>query len=513
MSAAIDEGAGHRRRRLRRAASGAARLLECRHEVAAGCRPGGSAGRLVAGGRGSATSSRCRSRSSTAESVARRCEWGPERSSTWPRWPPSREARLRSRRRPGTSTPAARRGSRRRRRAANRRALTRCCWSSRPARCTAPGRGGAAARDRRAHCRSVALRREQGGRRDRPRSRPGDAPACRVIVARPFPHTGPGQTPNFVLPAFAERLRAAQRSGGRTVPTGNLEPVRDFLDVRDVVAAYRLLLTRGVPGEAYNVAAGHGRPARGACSARLRGDDRRGGGAGPDPALIRGDRHPASGGRFDEAPARHGLGAGDLLRTDTSGTGRCPSGLTSRPSSSSAPARSSSGRAPSSTTPGTQAVRALKEEGYRVVLVNSNPATIMTDPELADRTYIEPVTPEWVAKVIERERPDALLPTMGGQTALNVAMALQQRRHAGEVRRRADRRQRARHPAGRGPAGVRRGDAADRARHAGGAHGAEPRGGARGGRAPPAIPRSSARRSPWAAPAAASPTTARSSRR
>ncbi|MGH7703523.1 MAG: carbamoyl-phosphate synthase large subunit, partial [Gemmatimonadales bacterium] len=75
---------------------------------------------------------------------------------------------------------------------------------------------------------------------------------------------------------------------------------------------------------------------------------------------------------------------------------------------------------------GTQAVRALKEEGYRVVLVNSNPATIMTDPELADRTYVEPVTPEWVAKVIERERPDALLPTMGGQTGLNVAMALAQ---------------------------------------------------------------------------------------
>jgi carbamoyl-phosphate synthase large subunit len=74
---------------------------------------------------------------------------------------------------------------------------------------------------------------------------------------------------------------------------------------------------------------------------------------------------------------------------------------------------------------GTQAVKALKEEGYRVILVNSNPATIMTDPELADRTYIEPVTAEWVAKVIERERPDALLPTMGGQTALNVAMALQ----------------------------------------------------------------------------------------
>ena len=73
---------------------------------------------------------------------------------------------------------------------------------------------------------------------------------------------------------------------------------------------------------------------------------------------------------------------------------------------------------------GTQAVRALKEEGYRVVLVNSNPATIMTDPDLADRTYIEPITAEWVERVIERERPDALLPTMGGQTALNVAMDL-----------------------------------------------------------------------------------------
>ena len=65
---------------------------------------------------------------------------------------------------------------------------------------------------------------------------------------------------------------------------------------------------------------------------------------------------------------------------------------------------------------GAQAVKALKEEGYEVVLINSNPATIMTDPGLADRTYIEPITPECVAKVIERERPDALLPTLGGQT-------------------------------------------------------------------------------------------------
>src|SRR5688572_11774455 len=73
---------------------------------------------------------------------------------------------------------------------------------------------------------------------------------------------------------------------------------------------------------------------------------------------------------------------------------------------------------------GTQAARALREEGYEVILVNSNPATIMTDPEVADRTYIEPVTPEFVELIIEKERPDALLPTMGGQTALNVAMAL-----------------------------------------------------------------------------------------
>lgn len=73
---------------------------------------------------------------------------------------------------------------------------------------------------------------------------------------------------------------------------------------------------------------------------------------------------------------------------------------------------------------GTQACKALREEGYEVVLVNSNPATIMTDPETADRTYIEPLTPELVAKVIEKERPDALLPTMGGQTALNLAVAL-----------------------------------------------------------------------------------------
>ncbi len=100
---------------------------------------------------------------------------------------------------------------------------------------------------------------------------------------------------------------------------------------------------------------------------------------------------------------------------------------------------------------GTQAVRALKEEGYRVVLVNSNPATIMTDPDLADRTYIEPLTTDWVERVIEREKPDALLPTMGGQTALNIAMDLDQGGGARETRCRVDRGERPVHSDGRGP--------------------------------------------------------------
>src|ERR687892_1487202 len=73
---------------------------------------------------------------------------------------------------------------------------------------------------------------------------------------------------------------------------------------------------------------------------------------------------------------------------------------------------------------GTQACKALREEGFVVVLVNSNPATIMTDPEFADRTYVEPLTPEVLAAIIEKERPDAVLPTVGGQTALNLAVAL-----------------------------------------------------------------------------------------
>ncbi|HEX8582361.1 MAG TPA: carbamoyl phosphate synthase large subunit, partial [Acidimicrobiales bacterium] len=76
---------------------------------------------------------------------------------------------------------------------------------------------------------------------------------------------------------------------------------------------------------------------------------------------------------------------------------------------------------------GTQACRVLRAEGYRVVLVNSNPATIMTDPDFADATYVEPLEADVVAAVIERERPDAVLPTLGGQTALNLAMALVER--------------------------------------------------------------------------------------
>ncbi len=76
---------------------------------------------------------------------------------------------------------------------------------------------------------------------------------------------------------------------------------------------------------------------------------------------------------------------------------------------------------------GTQAIRALKALGYRVILVNSNPATIMTDPEVADATYIEPLTPESVERILAKEKPDAILPTMGGQTALNLAMDLNAR--------------------------------------------------------------------------------------
>ena len=73
---------------------------------------------------------------------------------------------------------------------------------------------------------------------------------------------------------------------------------------------------------------------------------------------------------------------------------------------------------------GTQATRALKDEGYRVILINSNPATIMTDPDLADATYIEPITVDYITEIIKKEKPDAILPTVGGQTGLNLSMEL-----------------------------------------------------------------------------------------
>ena len=113
---------------------------------------------------------------------------------------------------------------------------------------------------------------------------------------------------------------------------------------------------------------------------------------------------------------------------------------------------------------GTQACKALREEGYQVVLVNSNPATIMTDPEFADATYIEPITPEVVEKIIEQEKPDALLPTLGGQTGLNTAMELWRSGVLAETRRRDDRRQGRSHREGRRPSEVQGVHAEDRPR-------------------------------------------------
>ena len=105
---------------------------------------------------------------------------------------------------------------------------------------------------------------------------------------------------------------------------------------------------------------------------------------------------------------------------------------------------------------GAQACKALREEGFRVILVNSNPATIMTDPEFADATYIEPITPEIVEKIIEREKPDALLPTLGGQTALNLRWSSPG--GCCEARGRDDRRARGGDRQGRGPPALQRGD-------------------------------------------------------
>ena len=107
---------------------------------------------------------------------------------------------------------------------------------------------------------------------------------------------------------------------------------------------------------------------------------------------------------------------------------------------------------------GAQACKALKAEGYRVVLVNSNPATIMTDPEMADATYVEPLTVELLEKIIAEERPDALLPTVGGQTGLNLAVALAEQGVLDTARCGADRGESAGDAGGGGPGPVQAGD-------------------------------------------------------
>ena len=115
---------------------------------------------------------------------------------------------------------------------------------------------------------------------------------------------------------------------------------------------------------------------------------------------------------------------------------------------------------------GTQALKALKEEGYRVILVNSNPATIMTDPGFAARTYVEPITTDMVEKIIAKERPDAILPTLGGQTALNLAIDLAEKGILEELRRRNDRRETRFDQESRRPRSFQRGDAPHRPRSA-----------------------------------------------
>ena len=153
---------------------------------------------------------------------------------------------------------------------------------------------------------------------------------------------------------------------------------------------------------------------------------------------------------------------------------------------------------------GTQACKALREEGYEVVLVNSNPATIMTDPEMADRTYIEPITPEVVEQIIAVERPDAVLPTLGGQTGLNVGLALHESGVLEPLRLRADRRQAPRRSARPRTASCSRRcmEEIGLRAPAAGWRTASTRP-ARSSATRSACPASSGRASPWAAPAAA----------
>jgi hypothetical protein len=107
-------------------------------------------------------------------------------------------------------------------------------------------------------------------------------------------------------------------------------------------------------------------------------------------------------------------------------------------------------------------VQGAARGGLRVILINSNPATIMTDPELADATYVEPLTVAVLDQILAKEKPDAILPTLGGQTGLNLAMDAHEGRHPREARRRADRRVGQGHRDGRGPRAVQAGDGEDR---------------------------------------------------
>ena len=157
--------------------------------------------------------------------------------------------------------------------------------------------------------------------------------------------------------------------------------------------------------------------------------------------------------RGGTGPARRPLPLRRLPRPDGRGAvelpdgPECRGGPTSRRSWSSAPAPSSSARPASSTTPAPRPAGCCGPRATVVVLANSNPATIMTDPELADRTYVEPLDADTLSAIVERERPDALLPTLGGQTGLNLAMALVERGVLDELRGRAHRRQRRGHRA------------------------------------------------------------------
>ena len=156
---------------------------------------------------------------------------------------------------------------------------------------------------------------------------------------------------------------------------------------------------------------------------------------------------------------------------------------------------------------GTQACLALREEGYEVVLANSNPATIMTDTTIADKVYMEPLTPEYVARIIRYERPDAIVPGIGGQTGLNLAVALQKRRRAARVRRGDTRHQLREHRAGRGPREIQGAVPLPRRARAPQRDGGEHRRLPGGRRRASATPWCCARPSRWAARAAASRTT------